>query len=30
MIEEESENKNKLFLPTIPIAKEDKKKNTKR
>jgi hypothetical protein len=29
MIEEESENKNKLFLPTIPIAKEDKK-NTKR
>jgi hypothetical protein len=29
MIDEESENINKLFFPTIPLAKEDKKKNTK-
>jgi hypothetical protein len=30
MIDEESENKKYIFLPTIPLAKEDKKKNTKR
>jgi len=30
VIDEESENKKKKKLPTIPHAKEDKKKNTKR
>jgi hypothetical protein len=29
MIDLKSENKTKLFLPTIPLAKEKKKKNTK-
>ncbi len=29
MIDEESEKKIKLFLPTIPLAKENKKKNTR-
>jgi hypothetical protein len=29
MIYEESEKKINLFLPTIPLAKENKKKNTK-
>jgi hypothetical protein len=29
MIDEENENKINLFLPTIPLAKENKKKNTK-
>jgi len=30
VIDEEGENKIKLFLPIIPLAKENKKKNTKR
>jgi hypothetical protein len=30
MIDEESEKKINFFLPTIPLAKENKKKNTKR
>jgi hypothetical protein len=29
MIDEESENRNKFFFPTIPLTKENKKKNTK-
>jgi len=29
VIDEKGENKIKLFLPTIPLTKENKKKNTK-